>query len=434
MKNRIDDLTKGYMLALAGYRCEYCKRLLTDISFECEHIWPESRGGLTVIQNLAISCRRCNENKRNHVEWIDPSTGGTHPLFNPMTMRWEDHFRQARGEVIGISPIGRATTKILFQNTPQYLPPDLQWDKIEGLYENEPLYYFLNHMRYKRLRNDFHTLYKQLIAPLPSIDFKPEQIRIARFARDLLLLELLFTRSRIIDVTSGINYARTVLSDKAMLPNERAEILNVLSILYQQRATIHFQKGNTDLANQDQKSAFHLHKQAYPEYSNSSFNHPKEVGKALRAHTLKAKYCHIDMPTEGLNKLLNYINELDQFYATSHYAYLVDLVLLNNAPPKTLLEHLYEHISNILIREGYGTIIDHAKLIILRRRWWVLHFIIETDPKYDTLIADTKFWRQITMFNELRELDTYMKRISYHLNPATVKNFLSILHNLPLDN
>jgi hypothetical protein len=186
----IEEFEKGHMLAQAGYKCEYCKKLLTDTHFEFDHIWPRSRGGLTVVDNLAVSCRRCNENKRNHVEWIDPVTGSTYTIFNPHTMQWEDHFKQARNEIIGASPIGRATASILFHNTPQYLPPDLRWDKIEGVYENEPLYYFLNHMRYKRLRNDFGTLYKQLLGPMPCLDSTPEQMRVARFARDLLLLEL----------------------------------------------------------------------------------------------------------------------------------------------------------------------------------------------------------------------------------------------------
>lgn len=429
MKTRVDEITKAYMLAQAGYRCEYCKRLLTDISFECEHIWPESRGGLTVIENLAISCKRCNENKRNHVEWIDPVTGGTHPLFNPRVMRWEDHFRRARAEVIGTSSIGRASANILFHSTPQYLPPDLQWNKIEGLYENEPLYYFLNHLRYKRLRNDFGTLCKQLLGPLPSLDSTFEQMRIAQFAKNLLLLELFFTRSRISDVTNGINYAHTLTSDRTLLAYERAELLNFLSILYQQRATIYFDKGNLKKATLDQRYAFDLHRQAYPEKSDGPRPDSNGVGRSLRATTLKAKYHDIDSSTTELKKLFEYINDLDQFYATSHFSYLVDLVLLNTSPPKSLIDYLYAQISDILIKEGYGTIIDQAKLITLRRRWWVLHFITEKDPNYDILLADIKFWKQITMFNELRELEAYVKRIGRHLNPKTVKNILSILSN-----
>ena len=425
----IEEVEKGHMLALAGYRCEYCKKLLTDVNFEFDHIWPASRGGLTVVSNLAISCKRCNENKRNHVEWIDPVTGSTYPIFNPRMMHWKDHFRQARNEVIGVSPIGRASANILFHSSPQYLPPDLQWNKIEGIYENEPLYYFLNHMRYKRLRNDFGTLYKNLLGPLPCLDSTPEQMRIARFARDLLLLELYYTRSRITDVTYGINYAHNVLSDKTLLAHERAELLNVLSILHQQRATIHFDKGNIEKATQDQKYAFNLHRKAYPESSDGSHHDSDGVGRYLKTHTLKAKYYQIDIATADLKRLIEYINDLDQFYATSHYAYLVDLVLLNTSPPKSLIEYLYGHISDILTREGYGTIIDQAKLIILRRRWWVLHFITETDPKYDTLLADIKFWKQITMFNELRELEAYVKRIGRHVNSTTMMN-VSLIVNI----
>jgi hypothetical protein len=261
------------------------------------------------------------------------------------------------------------------------------------------------------------------------MDLTVEQMRIARFAKDLLLLELYFTRSRIIDVNYGINYAQNVISDKPLLAHERSELLNVLSILYQQRATIYFDKGNIGKATQDQKYAFDFHRQAYPESSDSSNHDPNGVGRSLRAQTLKAKYYHLDIPTTDLKRLFEYINDLDQFYATSHLSYLVDLVLLNTSPPKPLIGYLYEHISDILIREGYGTIIDQAKLIILRRRWWVLHFITETDPQYDTLLTDIKFWKQITMFNELRELEAYVKRIGRHLNPATIKNVLSIVNN-----
>lgn len=386
-----------------------------------------------MASNLAISCRRCNENKRDHIEWIDHETGATYPIFNPRSMRWEEHFKHARDEVIGTSPIGRASAKILFNNTPQYLPPDLQWNKIEGLYENEPLYYFLNHLRYKRLRNDFGALYKQLIGPLPSVDSTPEQMKIARFSRNLLLLELYYTRSRAIDIVRGINHAHLVLSDKTLLPRDRAELLNVLSILYQQRATIHFEKGNIENATQDQKNAFDLHRQAYPESSDVSYRNPDGLGRFLRSHTLRAKYYNIDIATTELNILFEYINELDPFYATSHLCYLVDLILLNTSPPMQLIEHLYERISNILINEGYGTIIDQAKLIILRRRRWVLHFIIETIPKYDTLLTDIYFWKQITMFNELRELETYVKRIGHHLNPKTIKNILSIVNKSSWD-
>ena len=116
-----------------------------------------------------------------------------------------------------------------------------------------------------------------------------------------------------------------------------------------------------------------MHRKAYPETLDNSYHDPNGIGRSLRAHTLKAKYYQIDIATAELKRLFEYIGDLDQFYASSHFCYLVDLILLNVSPPNSLIEYLYERISNILTKEGYGTIIDQAKLIILRRRWWVLH-------------------------------------------------------------
>lgn len=423
----INEVEKGHLLAQAGYRCEYCRKLLTDQTYQLDHIWPESRDGLSVLPNLAVSCQRCNNNKAAHVEWIDPLSGSTHPLFNPRSMKWEAHFREAHTEVVGVSPTGGATAALLFRSTSQYLPPDLRWDKIDGLYENQPIYYFLNHLRYRRLRNDFSILYKQLMGPPPAIEATAEQIRMARFAKNLLLLELYFTRSRIADVTSGISYGHTLLSDKALFPYERSELLGILSILYQQRATIHFDSGNIEAAKQDQNRAYAIYAKANPGNLDKSSISPETTSTILRGRTVSQKYDQVDTSASSLETFLKSIGDLDPFYATSHYSYLVDLTLLHPSPPTLTLERLYEKISGILNSEGYGTSIDQARLITLRRRWWVLHLILEETTQYDTLLADLKFWKDIMMFNELRELEGYVKRIKNHIPSGRVKEFLGAI-------
>jgi len=423
----INEVEKGHLLAQAAYRCEYCRKLLTDQTYQLDHIWPESRNGLSLLRNFAVSCQRCNNNKAAHVEWIDPLSGSTHPLFNPRSMKWEAHFRKTHTEVVGVSPTGRATAALLFRSTSQHLPPDLRWDKIDALYENQPIYYFLNHLRYRRLRNDFRILYKQLIGPLPAIEATAEQIRMVRFAKNLLLLELYFTRSRVADVSSGISYGHKLLSDKALFPHERSELLRTLSILYQQRATIYFDSGNIGAAKQDQNRAYAIYAKANPGNSNNSSTSPETISTILKERTVKQKYDILDTSATSIDTFLKSIEDLDPFYASSHYSYLVDLILLHPSPPTRALEQLYEKISTILNSEGYGTSIDQARLITLRRRWWVLHLILEERTQNETLLADLNFWKNIMMFNEIRELEGYVKRVKNHIPSGRIKEFLGAI-------
>ena len=317
----INEIKKGLLLVQAGYKCEYCRRLLTGIEYQVDHIWPESRRGTSIKANLAISCQRCNKNKSNHVEWIDPVKGSSYPLFNPRTMEWNTHFRPLHNEVIGTTEIGRATAALLFRSTSQYLPPDLEWDKIEKLYENQTLYYFLNHLRYRRLRNDFSVLYKQLLAPLPQVGANPEERRIASFARDLLLLELFFTRSKIKDVNKGIDYGENLIKSRNLTYHERKEAFSILSILYQQRATILFDFGRLEPAKIDQEAAYRFYLASMPRKQErlSKNVDTQNLVKFLRANTVRWKYDKIDLGRFSLTACFEHIADLDPFYATSHY-------------------------------------------------------------------------------------------------------------------
>jgi 5-methylcytosine-specific restriction endonuclease McrA len=46
----------------AGGRCEYCHipTLLYPLPFSADHIIARQHGGLTVLENLALSCLHCN--------------------------------------------------------------------------------------------------------------------------------------------------------------------------------------------------------------------------------------------------------------------------------------------------------------------------------------------------------------------------------------
>lgn len=104
----------------AGDRCGYClsRQEFVFAPLEIDHIVPTSRGGSDEEDNLWLACRLCNSYKGAQVEAIDPATGSRHPLFNPRTQSWAEHFRWSEdGTTIeGLSACGRATVLALQLN------------------------------------------------------------------------------------------------------------------------------------------------------------------------------------------------------------------------------------------------------------------------------------------------------------------------------
>lgn len=422
-----------YLLHRSGYRCEYCRRTLNDELAEKDHIIPIRWGGVDEEWNLAISCPRCNRNKGDHIEWVDPMSGSVAPLFGPRTMNWADHFIQKRQEVIGGSTIGRATAFLLFRCTPSYLPPDLEWAPLADLRDNEPLYYFLNHARYRRLQNDFPALIRQLQDISTIAPDKLTDSHIAHFAVNLLLLEMYFTRSTVSDISTGISVATTLLADPRLSSDERKVYQNALSVLYQQRATVLSDQGKPDLAIADQRKSRELHLDATGLGVALAGElrpwrlEPEMVVAATRSASIAAKYAKHDIGRQDVSEWLGAIHDLEANLATTCYSYATDIVLSAAEPDWSLIERLYQAETDVLKGEGYGTTRDQARLFSVRRRWWALHLLTEKTPNWDLLDADLELWRRKSMFNELRELKTNVDRLRAVLGEAKVSCFSSVL-------
>lgn len=43
-----------------GYHCVFCDEDLTNAEIHLDHVIPESQGGLTTLNNLQVTCRKCN--------------------------------------------------------------------------------------------------------------------------------------------------------------------------------------------------------------------------------------------------------------------------------------------------------------------------------------------------------------------------------------
>jgi ribosomal protein L33 len=100
--------------------CEYClsRQDYSPQPFSIDHIYPKSKKGSDELDNLALACQACNNYKYNKTKATDPITKLEVPIYNPRKDVWDEHFvwNEDFTELIGISPIGRATINSLKLN------------------------------------------------------------------------------------------------------------------------------------------------------------------------------------------------------------------------------------------------------------------------------------------------------------------------------
>lgn len=117
--------------ARARHVCEYCHapEAVFNLPFEVEHITPQSAGGESVSENLALSCRSCNLYKSDFVSAVDPQTNAEVRLFNPRLNNWQEHFamNDETGEIEGLTATGRATIARLRINSQAQILARRQW-------------------------------------------------------------------------------------------------------------------------------------------------------------------------------------------------------------------------------------------------------------------------------------------------------------------
>jgi hypothetical protein len=114
--------------------CAYCKTAesLTVSTFEFEHIIPRSAGGETIFENMCLACPSCNRYKASRQTALDPITHQEVSLFHPQQQLWADHFTWSKDstEIIGLTPVSRATISALKMNRPQLTRIRKMWVKL----------------------------------------------------------------------------------------------------------------------------------------------------------------------------------------------------------------------------------------------------------------------------------------------------------------
>ena len=104
----------------ARRRCGYCltQQRVVGTPMEVDHITPEALGGRTEEENLWLACKLCNDYKGDEITAVDPLTGEVVALFDPRHQQWSEHFSWTSegDQIIGLTPIGRATVQTLKLN------------------------------------------------------------------------------------------------------------------------------------------------------------------------------------------------------------------------------------------------------------------------------------------------------------------------------
>ena len=107
----------------AKYQCEYCL-LPAKVAFfahEIDHIIAQKHRGETNADNLALTCWRCNRYKGSDFGSFDPETRNFSFLFNPRNQEWKSHFIFSEVLIVGLTPEGRTTVKLLQMNSEERL-------------------------------------------------------------------------------------------------------------------------------------------------------------------------------------------------------------------------------------------------------------------------------------------------------------------------
>lgn len=127
----IPDSLRRQVVADAKNRCGYCQtaQRISGAQLQIDHIIPLARGGTSDESNLWLACAWCNSYKASQTHAIDPETNEWVALFNPRAQNWHEHFAWSddKTEILGITPIGRATVIALRMNNAYIVPARRYW-------------------------------------------------------------------------------------------------------------------------------------------------------------------------------------------------------------------------------------------------------------------------------------------------------------------
>jgi len=120
----MNPTTREAVRQRAAQRCEYCHLpdRVSHAVFQIDHVIAKQHIDDESLHNLAWSCSRCNGYKGPNLSSIDPVSGDIVELFNPRKQTWNEHFELHGPLIVGLSPTGRATARLLAMNDLHRVP------------------------------------------------------------------------------------------------------------------------------------------------------------------------------------------------------------------------------------------------------------------------------------------------------------------------
>ena len=89
------------------------------LPFQIDHVIALKHGGMSTLENLALSCFHCNSHKGSNIAGLDPESGALVRLYHPRIDEWPHHFAWHGPTLIGSTPVGRVTVQVLVINHPE---------------------------------------------------------------------------------------------------------------------------------------------------------------------------------------------------------------------------------------------------------------------------------------------------------------------------
>jgi hypothetical protein len=119
----LPDARKLQVAANSEGLCEYCLIHEKDTALGCQvdHIISKKHGGSDDLSNLAYACCFCNRKKGSDIGSIDWVTRNRIEFYNPRIEHWGIHFELNVDVIVGKTPIGEVTARILGFNLPERL-------------------------------------------------------------------------------------------------------------------------------------------------------------------------------------------------------------------------------------------------------------------------------------------------------------------------
>jgi hypothetical protein len=356
------------------------------------------------FENLALSCGRCNQNKSGKTAARDWYSGKVVELYNPRIHVHSEHFSKRGPRLVGKTPIGRATSTLLFRYTEKDTPGDSTYPLASEI-DDEEIARKLHIAHGCLLGNRFDECAIRLRTIDESLQQLPGETRnnpSIQFAQTFMAVRICTLRALSAheiglgadDLRRAQRLLQQAFKSRSLADHHKAELVRLKSTLHQQRAAVWALAGDSR-AHAEYRATWAAHKH-YMQHTPSFEAH-------IRGAALQAKCAPRNKERQySTEQVANTFAETDRG-SMSALCSLIDIELAGTRPNRSA-EALLEKLDGKLQVCGYGDNRDYCTTVLLRRRWWLLKAWIHDPLDFDLLAVELEWWQEIKLYNEVRQM------------------------------